>query len=91
MIGYRIFGSNYAKIRQFTGLSRKNNQIRERIENKLSKKLKTGVWDGLREDPGLLKAYEEVMAKKGNEADHAFWSEVARRTQRSRKTVVRRW
>lgn len=67
MIGYRIYDNNWSKIRQITGLKRKNNQIRERVENKLSRKLKTGLWDGQREDPELLKAYELVLAEKGHE------------------------
>ena len=51
LIGYRIFQNDWWRIRQLTGLQRKNNQIRERVENKLSRKLKTGMWDDIKEDP----------------------------------------
>ena len=91
LIGYRIFKNNWAKIRDITGINRKGVQIRERVEGKLSMKLKTGLWDAQTEDPQLLAAYNTVLQEKGNSQEGAFWSEVARRLQRTRKTVVRRW
>ena len=89
-IGYRVFGSNWAKIAASAFTNDKNEctrtmvQIRERYMNVLSQKFKLGGWTA--EDNELLQRLAaEVDKTAGLSAETKAWRVIAKKLQRTAK------
>lgn len=84
MIGHKVYGRDWIKIRNIKSVNRNSVQIRERVDFVLHKQFKRGDWDE-RDDPELLYMYKQLKAKHENKECKALWSELGRRLKRRPK------